>query len=88
MSTYIYEDGAIHHDHHKEMTITLIFICFMLPLWSKKKQYANEELKEISWKRHWKLFVRLLIKNNRISWMSCVAFFFRKFGKITLKSIV
>ena len=21
MSTYIYEDGAIHHDHHKEMTI-------------------------------------------------------------------
>ena len=21
MSTYIYEEGAIHHDHHKEMTI-------------------------------------------------------------------
>ena len=23
MSTYIYEDGAIHHDHHKEMTINV-----------------------------------------------------------------
>ena len=23
MSTYIYEDGAIHHDHHKDMTINV-----------------------------------------------------------------
>ena len=23
MSTYIYEDGATHHDHHKEMTINV-----------------------------------------------------------------
>lgn len=23
MSTYIYEEGAIHHDHHKEMTINV-----------------------------------------------------------------
>lgn len=23
MSTYIYEDGAIHHDHHKEMTVNV-----------------------------------------------------------------
>ena len=23
MSTYIYEDGAIHNDHHKEMTINI-----------------------------------------------------------------
>ena len=45
MSTYIYEDGATHHDHHKEMTIHISGKTDMVAL---IKAFMNEDAEDVS----------------------------------------
>lgn len=48
MSTYIYEDGATHHDHHKEMTINLSGKTDVAALMKAFMAVDTEEVEEVS----------------------------------------
>lgn len=48
MSTYIYEDGATHHDHHKEMTINVSGKTDIAALMKAFMADDAEEVEEVS----------------------------------------
>lgn len=48
MSTYIYEDGATHNDHHKEMTINLSGKTDVAALMKAFMAVDTEEVEEVS----------------------------------------
>lgn len=48
MSTYIYEDGATHHDHHKEMTLNVTGKTDIVALMKAFMAEDTEEVEEMS----------------------------------------